>query len=188
MNTQVKECCEYCVLPGCDDMFLGSHASKLRRDPESLSSEWMRWCEMLFNTRKRTGRPKSGKVGTEIPSFTVYAFVTWGDAVQQILFNTGVGWQRSKSDTQASRLSNGNRNRRFLSGEQNMSGQNAPQSTLRHVKSVALNIKTPFTLILLTWRIWWAPINASKWQMGYNLVFKGTNDFPLNRLRLVWKR
>ena len=29
------------------------------------------------------------------------------------------------------------------------------------------------TLILLMWRIWWAPNNASKWQMGFNLVFKG---------------
>jgi len=29
------------------------------------------------------------------------------------------------------------------------------------------------TLILLTCRIWWAPNNASKWQMGFNLVFKG---------------
>jgi hypothetical protein len=29
------------------------------------------------------------------------------------------------------------------------------------------------TLILLTWRKWWAPNNASKWQMGFNLVFKG---------------
>jgi len=26
------------------------------------------------------------------------------------------------------------------------------------------------TLILLTWRIWWAPNNASKWQMGFNLA------------------
>ena len=24
------------------------------------------------------------------------------------------------------------------------------------------------TLILLTWRIWWAPNNASRWQMGFN--------------------
>jgi len=23
----------------------------------------------------------------------------------------------------------------------------------------------PITLILLTWRIWWAPNNASRWQM-----------------------
>ena len=29
------------------------------------------------------------------------------------------------------------------------------------------------TLILLTWRIWWAPNNASSWEMGYNLAFKG---------------
>jgi hypothetical protein len=31
----------------------------------------------------------------------------------------------------------------------------------------------PLTLILLTWRIWRAPNNASKWQMGFNLAFKG---------------
>jgi len=29
------------------------------------------------------------------------------------------------------------------------------------------------TLILLTWRIWWAPNNASKWQMEFNSEFKG---------------
>jgi len=29
------------------------------------------------------------------------------------------------------------------------------------------------TLILLTWRIWWAPNNASKWQMGFKLAFRG---------------
>jgi len=29
------------------------------------------------------------------------------------------------------------------------------------------------TLILPTWRIWWAPNNASKWQMGFNSAFKG---------------
>jgi hypothetical protein len=28
------------------------------------------------------------------------------------------------------------------------------------------------TLILLTWRIWWDPNNASKWQMGFNSAFK----------------
>jgi len=28
------------------------------------------------------------------------------------------------------------------------------------------------TLILLTWRIWWAPNNASRWQMGFNSEFK----------------
>jgi hypothetical protein len=29
------------------------------------------------------------------------------------------------------------------------------------------------TLILLTWRIWWAPNNASRWQMEFNSAFKG---------------
>ena len=31
----------------------------------------------------------------------------------------------------------------------------------------------PLTLILLTWRIWWAPNNASRWQMAFNSAFKG---------------
>jgi hypothetical protein len=29
------------------------------------------------------------------------------------------------------------------------------------------------TLTLLTWRIWRASTNASKWQMGFNSAFKG---------------
>ena len=29
------------------------------------------------------------------------------------------------------------------------------------------------TLTLLTWRIWWAPNNASRWQMLFNSAFKG---------------
>jgi len=29
------------------------------------------------------------------------------------------------------------------------------------------------TLTLLTWRIGWAPNNASKWQMRFHLAFKG---------------
>jgi hypothetical protein len=33
------------------------------------------------------------------------------------------------------------------------------------------------TLILLTWRIWWAPNNASRWQMGFNSAFKGLIKF-----------
>jgi hypothetical protein len=32
------------------------------------------------------------------------------------------------------------------------------------------NLLTP---ILLTWRIWRAPNNASRWQMGFNSAFKG---------------
>jgi len=34
------------------------------------------------------------------------------------------------------------------------------------------NIWLYLTLILLMWRIWWAPNNASKWQMGFNSAFK----------------
>ena len=34
-------------------------------------------------------------------------------------------------------------------------------------------MKITLTLILLTWRIWRAPNNASKWQMGFNSAFKG---------------
>jgi len=30
------------------------------------------------------------------------------------------------------------------------------------------NDKWDLTLTLLTWRIWWAPDIASKWQMGFN--------------------
>ena len=29
------------------------------------------------------------------------------------------------------------------------------------------------TLILLMWRIWRAPNNASEWQMGFNSAFRG---------------
>jgi len=36
------------------------------------------------------------------------------------------------------------------------------------------------TLILKTWRIWWAPINTCKWQMGFNSAFKGY-------FQCVWK-
>jgi hypothetical protein len=59
------------------------------------------------------------------------------------------------------------------------------------------------TLTLLTWRIWWAPTNASKWQMGFNSAFKGLKrkkwfkltseyvhwiSYPLaqTRLKLAW--
>jgi hypothetical protein len=34
---------------------------------------------------------------------------------------------------------------------------------------------TPLTLILLTWTKWRAPINASKWRMGFNSTFKALN-------------
>ena len=36
--------------------------------------------------------------------------------------------------------------------------------------------KKGLTLYLLTWRIWWAPNNGSKGQMGFNSAFKGLNQ------------
>ena len=39
-----------------------------------------------------------------------------------------------------------------------------------------------FTLILLTWRIWWAPNNASSWQMGFNSAFY---PYPANVENMV---
>jgi len=35
------------------------------------------------------------------------------------------------------------------------------------------------TLRPLTWRIWWAPNNASRWQMGFNSAFKGLNTLSV---------
>ena len=37
------------------------------------------------------------------------------------------------------------------------------------------------TLILLTWRKWWAPNNASEQQMGFNSGFKGLKFFDMFR-------
>ena len=39
------------------------------------------------------------------------------------------------------------------------------------------------TLILLTWRIWWAANNASRWQMGFNSAHKGLNFIKILLLR-----
>jgi len=37
------------------------------------------------------------------------------------------------------------------------------------------------TLILLTWRMWWAN-NASRWKVGFNSVFKGLIVIPVTPL------
>jgi len=39
------------------------------------------------------------------------------------------------------------------------------------------------TLILLTWKIWWAPNNARKWQMAFNLAFKGLSIDAVFRIK-----
>ena len=41
------------------------------------------------------------------------------------------------------------------------------------------------TLILLTWRIWWAPTKASKWQMGLNLAFKDPETWISSFIRFA---
>jgi len=45
----------------------------------------------------------------------------------------------------------------------------------RNIKIHIKNVPTCFGLTLnpLTWKIWWALNNASKWQMGFNSAFKG---------------
>ena len=40
-------------------------------------------------------------------------------------------------------------------------------------KAVLMVYTYLLTLNLLTWRIWWAPTNASTWQIGFNSAFKG---------------
>jgi len=37
--------------------------------------------------------------------------------------------------------------------------------------------------MLLTWRIWWAPNNASSWQMGFNSTSKGLKEVEPNTTR-----
>ena len=46
------------------------------------------------------------------------------------------------------------------------------------------------TLILLTWRIWWAPNNASSWQVGFNSVSKVLRNFlyPRSERQSLWLR
>ena len=44
------------------------------------------------------------------------------------------------------------------------------------------------TLSLLTWTIWRAPTNASKWRMGFNSAFKRFKEVVLmtSRLNIIW--
>jgi hypothetical protein len=45
----------------------------------------------------------------------------------------------------------------------------------RQAENVTAAQQYDLTLILLTWRIWSSPNNASRWQMGFNSAFKGLN-------------
>ena len=43
--------------------------------------------------------------------------------------------------------------------------------------SASAELWTHLTLILLMWRVWCAPNNASKWQMGFKSAFKGLKQW-----------
>jgi hypothetical protein len=66
--------------------------------------------------------------------------------------------------------------------------------SLYESKRIFLCVFLPLTLYLLTWRIWWAPNNDIKWQMGFNSVFKGLiyiaklgfHAFFLRILAILW--
>ena len=49
-----------------------------------------------------------------------------------------------------------------------------------HIQQIKYRL---LTLTRVTWRIWWAPTNASKWQMGFNLAFKGLIKLIKNKSR-----
>jgi hypothetical protein len=44
---------------------------------------------------------------------------------------------------------------------------------LKYTDINSIQTSAVLTLILPTWRIWWPPNNASKWQIGFNSAFKG---------------
>ena len=63
-------------------------------------------------------------------------------------------------------------------GQMSMTGQNEIEIegmviSTSYVISVRFFAKFPLTFTLLTWRIWLAPHNASRWQVGINSAFKG---------------
>jgi hypothetical protein len=45
---------------------------------------------------------------------------------------------------------------------------------------------TSLTLILLTWRIWRASINASRWQMGFKSAFKGLMMLMMTAIVMIF--
>jgi len=51
----------------------------------------------------------------------------------------------------------------------------SPRVPANHLRFVTAmwGEKWVLTLNPLTWKIWWAPNNASKWQMGFNPAYKG---------------
>jgi len=60
----------------------------------------------------------------------------------------------------------------------------------RKVNSIChiLRTNSPLTLILLMWRIWWAPNNASRWQMVFNSAFKGLKHLTEGKMEGLRRR
>jgi len=54
-----------------------------------------------------------------------------------------------------------------------------PNNFIKQNLSWKAGVPQLLTLILLTWRIWWAPNNVRKWQMGFNSAFKGLKKLSL---------
>jgi hypothetical protein len=52
------------------------------------------------------------------------------------------------------------------------------RNAFRAIRSVR-QFRPTLTLNPLTWKIRWAPNNARRWQMGFNLAFKGLNSIKV---------
>ena len=61
---------------------------------------------------------------------------------------------------------------------------NKQQTKKRTPRSILLPAK--LTLKPLTWKIWWAPNHASRWQVGFYSAFKGLKC-PLTHILLTWR-
>jgi hypothetical protein len=66
--------------------------------------------------------------------------------------------------------------------------KDTPRSLLFHSENGCTNVPklhiqdNSLTLNPLTWKIWWAPNNANKWQMGFNSEFKGLSPSGISDL------
>jgi hypothetical protein len=58
-----------------------------------------------------------------------------------------------------------------------------PEIRQQPFPSIHFPIHFSLTLILLMRKIWWAPNNVSRWQMVFNLVFKGLIFLPLDAVK-----
>ena len=64
--------------------------------------------------------------------------------------------------------------------------QNLEFGILTRLNLNANFVTTQLTLNPLTWKIWWAPNNASRWQMGFNSAFKGFNKLTLHQQNIIF--